>query len=119
MPTRRSRADKARKSSPSSRTSPASGASSPAMARSNVVLPEPEGPSRARNSPGSARRETPFRAGKRPKRFSIPRACRPASDLGSGARWAAEFAGEAPFEEALEDERDEGEAGEERGDREG
>ncbi len=40
------------RSCPSSRTLPVSGISSPASRRSNVVLPQPEGPSRAKNSPG-------------------------------------------------------------------
>jgi len=92
MPTRRWRGEMARKSSPSSRTDPSSGISSPAMARSSVVLPEPEGPSRARNSPGSARSETPFSAGKRPKRFLTPSTCSPSAARASGARGAGELA---------------------------
>src|SRR6478752_9759554 len=40
-------------SSPSSRMVPAVGNSSPAIMRSVVVLPQPEGPSRQRNSPSS------------------------------------------------------------------
>ena len=39
------------------------GASSPAMTRSSVVLPEPEGPSRAISSPGRVSSETPSSAG--------------------------------------------------------
>jgi hypothetical protein len=35
---------------------PEVGASSPAMVRSRVVLPQPDGPSRAKNSPSSMRR---------------------------------------------------------------
>ena len=34
------------------KTRPPLGASSPAISRSVVLLPEPEGPSRAKNSPG-------------------------------------------------------------------
>ncbi|CAO0824917.1 hypothetical protein SMICM17S_01052 [Streptomyces microflavus] len=49
-------------SSPSTRTSPESGCSNPARTRSAVVLPQPEGPSRARSSPGSAVRSSPSRA---------------------------------------------------------
>ena len=39
-------------SSPSTSTSPESGCSNPASTRSAVVLPQPDGPSRARSSPG-------------------------------------------------------------------
>src|ERR1700746_2495195 len=38
---------------PASMISPASGVSSPAKSRSVVVLPQPEGPSRVKNSPGA------------------------------------------------------------------
>ena len=57
-------------SSPSNATVPASGNSSPAMIRSSVVLPEPEGPSSARNSPGRASRSMSPSAVKLPKRFA-------------------------------------------------
>jgi hypothetical protein len=66
MPTFRRRTGSARKSSSSKRTSPASGVSSPASTRSKVVLPEPDGPSRARNSLSLACSDTFFSAGKRP-----------------------------------------------------
>ena len=45
-------------SSPSKRTAPASGTSSPAMMRSSVVLPEPDGPSSATSSPAGTSRLT-------------------------------------------------------------
>src|SRR5438874_1866440 len=45
-------------SSPASTTSPASGSTSPATMRSTVLLPQPDGPRRERNSPGAASRET-------------------------------------------------------------
>src|SRR5690606_7103080 len=38
------------------------GSSSPAMMRSRVVLPEPDGPRRATSSPSGTVRHTPFRA---------------------------------------------------------
>ena len=38
---------------PSSQMVPPSGASNPATMRSSVVLPQPEGPSRQKNSPAS------------------------------------------------------------------
>ena len=40
------------------RTSPESSSSKPLMQRSNVVLPQPEGPSRVTNSPALTARET-------------------------------------------------------------
>src|SRR6185295_7328149 len=44
------------------RIAPASGCSKPARSRSSVVLPQPEGPSRVRNSPGRTSSETSRRA---------------------------------------------------------
>jgi len=58
MPTRRRRAGSARKSSPPKLTSPESGRSNPASTRSKVVLPEPDGPSSARNSRSLAASDT-------------------------------------------------------------
>src|ERR671920_2125315 len=51
---------------PPIRTSPSLGCSSPAMVRSRVVLPHPEGPRRARYSPSSVARSTPSTACTRP-----------------------------------------------------
>ncbi len=62
-PTWRSAAPAQVTSCPSNSTWPLSGNSSPAMVRSRVVLPEPEGPSRARSSPGRMSRLTPLSAG--------------------------------------------------------
>ena len=45
-------------SSPSNSTAPASGISRPAISRSSVVLPQPEGPSSATSSPVSTRKLT-------------------------------------------------------------
>lgn len=50
------------RSSPSSVTVPLSGVSKPAMMRSSVVLPQPDGPSRAKNSPCPISSETPSSA---------------------------------------------------------
>src|SRR5215469_7082675 len=110
MPTRRSRGERARKSWPSNCTPPASGVSSPAITRSSVVLPEPEGPSSARNSPGRASIETPFSAGKRPNRLATPSTTRlpEGPDQASVAGAARELVGKAPLETGLEDEGDEG-----------
>ena len=48
---------------PPIRTSPAVGGSSPPIMRSKVVLPQPEGPSRTRNSPSVLARSIPSTAG--------------------------------------------------------
>ena len=53
-------------------TSPASGRSRPAMMRSSVVLPQPDGPSRATTVPGATSRSTSWSTSTAPKRFSIP-----------------------------------------------
>ena len=45
---------------------PSSGMTNPAMARSNVVLPEPEGPSRPKNSPSAKVMVTPSSAATAP-----------------------------------------------------
>src|SRR5690606_2576447 len=47
---------------PRSSTSPSSGCSKPAIMRRVVVLPQPEGPSRAKNSPSAMSRLTPSTA---------------------------------------------------------
>jgi len=49
-------------STPASSTVPASGRSNPAISRSSVVLPEPEGPSIVKNSPSATSRSTPATA---------------------------------------------------------
>ena len=51
MPRRCTGTDSTR--SPSKLMAPASGSTNPAMARSSVVLPDPEGPSRPKNSPST------------------------------------------------------------------
>ena len=48
---------------PSMRMRPLSGVSNPAISRSNVVLPQPEGPSSAKNSPRSTISDTRSTAG--------------------------------------------------------
>src|ERR1700686_342227 len=50
---------------------PLSGSSSPAMMRSRVVFPEPDGPSKATSSPVSIRRLTSCRVSWAPKRFRM------------------------------------------------
>src|SRR5688572_6078475 len=56
-------------SSPSNRIAPAVGSSSPAIMRSVVVLPHPEGPSRQKNSPSRTANVESFTATKSPKLF--------------------------------------------------
>src|SRR5215207_11669945 len=51
---------------PPMRMSPSDGCSRPAIVRSNVVLPQPEGPSSTRYSPSAVARSMPSRAWTRP-----------------------------------------------------
>src|SRR5688572_31025445 len=110
MPTLRRRTGSDRKSSPAKRTSPASGCSSPASTRSSVVLPEPDGPRRARNSLSLACSETFFSAGKRPYALEMPLISKAfTEELVSSA--CRKFTGMTPFEDGLDDQGDEPEAG--------
>src|SRR5580704_5291650 len=59
----------AARSSPPSSTRPWSGVSNPARMRSRVVLPQPDGPSSAKNSPGKMSRLSRFTAGVPAKRL--------------------------------------------------
>jgi hypothetical protein len=52
--------------------SPASGSSKPAIKRSSVVLPQPDGPKRATNSPRSTHSCVWSTAWTAPKRFATP-----------------------------------------------
>ena len=54
-------------------THPASGCSKPAIIRSSVVLPQPDGPSTARSSPGSMSRFSSRTALTEPNDFDSPR----------------------------------------------
>ncbi len=58
-------ADEDRQRSPT-QISPASGARKPATSRSVVVLPQPDGPSRATSSPGLTSSESSFTAATSP-----------------------------------------------------
>src|SRR5690242_12210064 len=60
-------------STPPIRISPSSGCSKPAIIRSEVVLPQPLGPSSDRNSPLWTRRLTAFTATREPNRFVTAR----------------------------------------------
>src|SRR5262249_33503120 len=57
---------------PSIMMRPLSGISNPAIIRSKVVLPQPEGPSSAKKAPRSILSETPATAVVAPKRFETP-----------------------------------------------
>src|SRR2546426_4109220 len=59
--------------------SPDVGRSSPAIIRSSVVFPEPEDPSRTRNSPSRIERSTPSTAWRSPKCFLRFRISTPAT----------------------------------------
>src|SRR5262245_46284664 len=72
-------------SSPSSRTLPRSAASSPATMRNNVVLPQPDGPSRETNSPAAILRSTPPSTVMAPNAFSAPVTSRNESE--ATTRW--------------------------------
>src|SRR6185295_1479687 len=67
----RSLAPCASASSPSNETAPESGQSRPAMIRSSVVLPEPDGPSNASSSPLATLRSTPSSAANDPNLFTM------------------------------------------------
>src|SRR4029079_14897113 len=60
-------------SSPKMAILPALGCSNPAIRRRQVVLPEPDGPSMAKNSPGAMSRSTPSTARTAPKWRYTPR----------------------------------------------
>src|ERR1700680_2962543 len=59
-------------SSPPSEIVPASGRSKPAIIRSVVVFPEPDGPSSGKNPPSAPRRSTPSTATTLPNTFRPP-----------------------------------------------
>lgn len=58
MPTPRRSGGSSVTSSPEINTRPESGCTSPATSRSTVVLPQPDGPSRANSSPSSTWKDT-------------------------------------------------------------
>ena len=78
-------------SRPPIRSSPSSGCSKPAIMRSEVVLPQPDGPSSDRNSPLWTRRLSAFTATSDPNRFVIARNSTSASPSPGGAAvaWSA------------------------------
>src|SRR5687768_10800866 len=76
MPKLRARAGISSSEFPSSRMSAASGTSSPAMMRSNVVLPQPDGPRKQMNSPLATSRPTSSTARTPANDFETPRSDR-------------------------------------------
>ena len=85
-------------SSPPSRIVPEVGSSSPAIMRSVVVLPQPDGPSRQKNSPFSTVKVESFTATKSPKALLqvldpdlghrlTPETCETTMNITVPARW--------------------------------
>src|SRR5688572_16855145 len=58
-------------SRPATWTRPESGSSKPAIMRSDVVLPQPDGPSREKNSPAAMSSVTPSTASTRPSKVLV------------------------------------------------
>src|SRR5438105_1578724 len=87
-------------SSPSSRTLPDDGSSSPAIMRSVVVLPQPEGPSSTKHSPSAMVNEDARTAVKSPKRF-----CRFSSRI-SATTLVREMTGHEEAQRADQDHRE-------------
>src|SRR5262245_33697210 len=79
------------------------------MIRSSVVLPEPDGPSSASNSPSPTFRSTLSSAAKLPNFFTIP--------LTSIVTWNLSFV-QPPLENRLHHQGDQRQHGQQRGDRE-
>src|SRR5919106_2450739 len=87
---------------PSIRISPDEMSSSPAIIRSRVDLPQPDGPTNTQNSPCSARRSTPWTTSASPKRLTTRSSSRVAMLLDARARDAG---GDVALQES-EHERD-------------
>src|SRR5256885_10736758 len=94
-------------------TLPLSGTSSPARILSKVVLPDPEGPSRATNSPSAMVSETSPSAGYAEKLFET---CSTLIDMSVPG---SDLVAVLPLERGLEGKRDEREEGEKRSNGEG
>jgi hypothetical protein len=63
MPTSRFHGGRSATSWPSIRTCPVCACAKPAISRSKVVLPQPDGPRKAKNSPGEMARFMSFSTG--------------------------------------------------------
>ena len=107
-------------SSPSKASAPSLIGSSPAMRRRSVVLPEPEGPSSARSSPGATLRSTRIESAMGAEALRDAAHLDPARREGAArerprlqSRLLAERGADAPFENGFEAKRDQRQKGEE------
>ena len=91
-------------------TSPAVGQSSPAMIRSSVVLPEPDGPSSATNSPVATFRSTPSSA------MNVPNFLHDILDFNATRGYSPLV--QTPLEDGFHHQRDQRQHRQQRGDRE-
>src|SRR3984893_13977714 len=78
-------------------TRPWSGVSKPAISRNKVVLPQPEGPSSAKNSPASTASDTRSTAATMPKRLLAPMISRTGISRSAARLHAAPGAGAQPL----------------------
>src|SRR5262245_58353755 len=72
---------------PSSNTCPADGDSKPAIRRRLVVLPQPDGPSKVKNSPGATSRSTVSSPTTSPKRLDTLSNCTTGLSAITHLRW--------------------------------
>src|SRR4051794_40253546 len=100
-------------------TCPRSGISSPAITRSSVVLPDPDGPRSARSSPARTSSDTPRRAAVSPNSLAIPATRMSMPVPRSMGRSSGESIAVSPLEERLGCQGDNGQKSEERSDGEG
>src|SRR5690606_2768628 len=99
---------------------PAVGRSSPAISRKSVVLPDPDGPKSAISSPDPISSDTSCSAGNRSNSL---RTCATRTSIHTSlsvtAAGSGDFIAEAPFQSGLEYQSNQGQEGEQRGQREG
>src|SRR3954470_17269299 len=86
---------------PASVMLPELGVSRPATMRSVVVLPQPEGPSRAKNEPRGTSRSRSRTAWKAPKCLVSLRSARPSYDDGSASKATSADPADGPCEAAV------------------
>src|SRR4051812_33355195 len=100
---------------------PSVGRSSPAIKRSSVVLPEPDGPSSAISSPERMSSETSWSAGKRSNslRTLVTRTSIPNPRVKVSGRGLPLYRRRSAFQAMVQHERDERQPGQKCGDREG
>src|SRR5262245_9234922 len=109
-------------SRPATWTRPESGNSKPAIMRNDVVLPQPDGPSREKNSPAAMSRVTPSTATTRPSKVLVTFSRRMVADVSASTleelrhpRVDVFLAGVVPFPVGLDQRRDLGFGGEQLG----